>query len=240
MAYTTTKYLSNLRQIEEWNAVGRQTDWSNKEEVQELWENQTEFVTEEILETIRASNDLDIVEILDGTADILVTLGYKITMALASNMYEEPDLELIADICDEEDLNTFEQAIDGLGKSELYLLKRSMLLKLIELNSSPLGGAGLPGDIYVLLYRFIKLSEAFTGVDFTDVITDVLDSNWSKYPLLEQVDITDEVVYIKENRKLAEEVNYRIVGDRVVFTNQNDKIMKPSTFREVNQTAWGL
>lgn len=101
-------------------------------------------------------------------------------------------------------------------------------------------GLMLTQDVCALLYQF----DGF----YTKALTEVLDSNDSKFPELShfgkqkskrEAKLLEECKAIEEKSKDREEgaytgVTYRICGDKVVFLDSNGKIMKPSTFKKPN------
>lgn len=232
---TPQLFVEYLAQIKEWNATARDV---HKENAEEIYNNQTAFVEEEILETIASYEQNNIKEILDGAADVLVTLGYKVSLlniAIGYDFY----LENIETILDTE---YHDYKFNG---SVAYLLKELKEINEAKVNFKDLvlGTNYLQFDVKIAenVYKMLASIENYTNKSLVPVIEDVLESNWSKYPFYKSEEVCEyELNFIKNNRKGVESVTYTVRNDRVIYFNQNNKIMKPSTFQDVNPTKWGL
>lgn len=240
---TPEKFVQYMTEIEKWNATARVV---NSENAKELFIQQQPFVMEEIEETLKALNEDDTKEILDGAADILVTLGYKISLlniAIGNKGYSEGVEEQ-----SKREMYFMESQIKTNAESTyqdlLFFLEDALVdSNNIEFPESSDYHYFTRNSMWIAreLFDFLKLVEFYTGNDLCLVIEDVLESNWSKFPKFVSEEVCKkEEEYILNNRKDVEFVISTVVGDRVVYFNQNQKIMKPSTFQDVDPSKWGL
>jgi len=212
---TPEKFVQYLSEIEKWNATVRVV---NSENAKELFIQQQPFVMEEIGETYKALNEDDTKEILDGAADILVTLGYKISL-LNISIGNKGYLEGIEKRL-QRDMDFMECYIKTNAESTYQDLLFFLEDELVDSNN-----IGFPGssDYYYFtrssmmmalsLFEFLKLVEFYTDNDLCLVIEDVLESNWSKFPKFVSEGVCKkEESYILNNRKNAEYVVSKIAG----------------------------
>ncbi len=98
-------------------------------------------------------------------------------------------------------------------------------------------------NIENILYKMEQISYTLGNhynVDILGAFQEVMDSNFSKFPLVGDVDPDYEVEYIKNQKRKYTGVHYIVVEDiengekvkKYVFKNDKGKFLKPSCFRE--------
>jgi hypothetical protein len=191
-----------------WNAVARmgEHDFS-----QEAIAKQCDYTIEEIEETIKALIENNLVETLDGLADIFVTASYLAYVVGNIRGYQKQDL------------------LPSTDRSNMLVTLALMHaeVSLCKDNPSKVDTARILYDVIDLLVSFCEDKE----VDPVALIKEVMDSNWSKFPEASTVNIENEAAIIPGN------VAGIVTSDnRVVFRDGNGqgKIKKPSVFREPN------
>ena len=75
-----------------------------------------------------------------------------------------------------------------------------------------------------------------SGLNIELAFKEVMESNWSKFPLVDNVNPLDEVKYIENQGRYTNvrfERNIDLNGnERYIFKDGNGKVVKPSTFKE--------
>ena len=216
-----------IQDVIDWNAVARNMTHTFTEK--DL-ENQTNYTHEEVMETIAALATKDLKETLDGIGDIFVTLSYKYFL-----MRQEFSTYFVV-----EDL-LGEELPEGSRIKQDYMLSLASTISTNNLFAESLADIEFTMS---LLYLLMHTAEELYNVDMHDVVDAVMLSNWSKFPAVQNLNISPEAMceWIEEVRK-RDNVGYayaEVAGvKRVTFRDNNGagKIMKPSTFVEPDLTA---
>lgn len=210
---TAAEFTSYCWEVVAWNKVSRGGEhvFSPEEEVKQL-----DYCLEEIQETLEAYEEGNLVEVLDGLADCLVTLSYLIALGREGDVQ---CFEFIKGGFVPDNTNNFYQRLAG-----SYQRLSTDYPMLIDAEVALLDVIGALNSIN---------DQWNESVDVVGVIEEVLDSNWSKFPHLDQVIPMEECKWIEEHRG-KEGVTYSVIGNKVVFRDKGGKIMKPSTFKEPN------
>ena len=91
-------------------------------------------------------------------------------------------------------------------------------------------------EISIILTYLENISHTISGyIDIVEACNEVMNSNWSKFPLTSNVTPEDEINFIEEQGEYSN-IKYSIIIDsknnsRYVFKDNNGEIVKPSTFR---------
>lgn len=208
---TAAEFISYCREVVAWNKVSRgEHDFSDSATLKQL-----DYCLEEIQETVKGYEEDNLTEILDGLADSLVTLSYLLFL------------------CREGKGDCFDYLKDSDGSPYLPIFHSKMEMNYLRLNQIPclLAAETALRDV---LEALNDLSEK---ANISGVVEEVLDSNWSKFPYLDQVIPMEECKWIEENRG-KEGVYHAVIGHKVVFRDKGGKIVKPSTFKEPNINQW--
>lgn len=225
------RFVQQIENVVKWNAVARNGEHDFSEDA---IARQGDYVRSEIRETLVGCMEFDRKEVLDGIADIFVTLVYKHYLQTNGEVVNPQDEELVSIASYHE---PFKKASKQPGY-ELwdYCLASERVFPILISNEIKYDPNALLSD----LLEFMCWSELAFGVDIMDVVEHVMDSNWSKFPKVEDVNVNYEVRTITE--KMASKGFKDIVGvvneehGVIVFRSDNGvgKIMKPSTFWEPN------
>lgn len=221
-----TRFVNQIENVVKWNAVARNGEHDFSEDA---IKRQGDYVSSEIRETLVGCMNFDLKETLDGIADIFVTLVYKNYLQTGGYIADKNDETLTSlvkyyEMCKED-------PVDKDNYRFQIVSERSFELLLDNPNTD--------GQIELLLNLMCE-AEFLFDVDIMDVVEHVMDSNWSKFPKVEETNINYEVRTITE--KMAPKGFKDIVGvvneenGVVVFRTDNGvgKIMKPSSFWEPN------
>lgn len=211
-----------IQDVIDWNAVAR--NMTHRFE-QVDYDNQTSYVHEEVKETIAGLATNNTIEVLDGAADIFVTLAYKYFLNRGVFMNDfVPELLTCEELTEpklREDYLIF--AASSILTNNLYVASDADMHYTME-----------------LLYFFLNTVEEWYGVDMHAVIDEIMHSNWSKFPVFaEGTDYEGlcrviEQAYNRQNVAFSTvEVNGTV---RVAFRDNfgQGKIMKPSSFVKPN------
>lgn len=208
---TAEQFIDYCWEVVAWNAVSRggKHTFSPEEEIKQL-----DYCLEEIQETLEAYEEEDLVEVLDGLADCLVTISYLIALVREADVlsFEAVKVSQIPD-----NSNNFYQRLAG-----SYQRLSTDCPMLIDAEIALLDVVGALNSVN---------DHWNEDVDVMGVIEEVLDSNWSKFPYLDQVVPMEECKWIEENRG-KEGVYHSVIDNKIVFRDKGGKIMKPSTFKE--------
>lgn len=211
-----------IQNVIDWNAVARNlvhtfTDGDIK--------SQSDYVHEEAKETIAALATNNTVEVMDGSADIFVTMVYK---------YFLMRKEFSADFKPEG--LTCEELTDPQMREDYLIFCASSLLT-NNLYAASVADMQFTMDI---LYCFLETIEQWYGVDMHAIIDEVMVSNWSKFPIYQEgfdYEGTCRVIEQVRQRKNVAFTTVEVGGVvRVAFRDNfgNGKIMKPASFVEPN------
>lgn len=224
-----TRFVNQIENVVKWNAVARNGEHDFSEDA---IKRQGDYVSSEIRETLVGCMNYDLKETLDGIADIFVTLVYKHYLQTGGQLINSLDPVLLETVQYHESTKAFELE---LYKNQEYSLINNCVFDLLLDNDN---AEKLPEIKIEDLLDTMCLVEAILGVDIMDVVEHVMESNWSKFPKVEDTNINYEVRTITE--KMAPKGFKDIVGvvneehGVVVFRTDNGvgKIMKPSSFWE--------
>lgn len=94
-------------------------------------------------------------------------------------------------------------------------------------------------DVFKNIEKVLSLVENIgysSGLDIELAFKEVMESNWSKFPLVDNVNPLNEVKYIEDQGRYTNvrfERNVDLNGnERYIFKDGNGKVVKPSTFKE--------
>lgn len=210
-----------------WNAVSRNGIHNFSQETVGA---QLTYVYSEAKETVQAFLQNDVKEILDGIADIMVTASYL------SFLVEQKPMRTNVH---ESELHNATEA----GADHVILVGASQMMGLTNYviqNDLSFYGIDIEEDAAYTVANLSNIAEIVYGVDMCQVIDAVLESNWSKFPLLgnwNEIDLYQECRWIEANRGKTD-VKWNIVeveGQKyVVYRDKNGtgKIQKPSAYKE--------
>lgn len=196
---------------------------------------QTEYTRSEIQETLDALAEDDSIELLDGMADIFVTMAYKhflvcggdVNWGQVESCIEFMSIDENGSIAEHEE---FVKQNQDLIKEHLLDVTRLIM----EENKSEV----FDNSSLCPMIDLINLVGFYYDVDSMDVVKHIMDSNWSKYSPAATADIDKEVTYIsKKNPDFKDIVGtINVEHGVVVFRSDNGvgKILKPSTFWNAN------
>ena len=220
------RFKEQFMNVVNWNAVARNGvhDYG-----QDALNRQTEYTRSEIQETLVGIINDDHQEVLDGAADIFVTLAYKLFLQAQGDV----DWEEVADT-----LFTIDQQRRGLVETtNAYFNKQNLLDLTVSVRIA--NDFEEASDLALgLLVELMMEIESQYGIDSLELTKHIMDSNWSKFPPAQDLNVTDqEVQYITEKMggKFVDIVG-TLNEDFNVIVYRSDKgigkIMKPSTFWE--------
>lgn len=94
-------------------------------------------------------------------------------------------------------------------------------------------------DVFKNIEKVLSLVENIgysSGLNIELAFKEVMESNWSKFPLVDNVNPLNEVKYIENQGRYTNvrfERNIDLNGnERYIFKDGNGKVVKPSTFKE--------
>ncbi len=94
-------------------------------------------------------------------------------------------------------------------------------------------------DVFENIEKALSLVEDIgysSGLNIELAFKEVMESNWSKFPLIDSVNPLNEVKYIENQGRYSNvrfERNIDLNGnERYIFKDGNGKVVKPSTFKE--------
>lgn len=220
MHFTTEQFNTHLKSVIDWNAVARNFDVTFS---QEDILRQTEYTAEEVFETISALALNDTVEVIDGICDTFVTLAYKYYQITGKAEYEGTEF-----------LDAYEVVRD-ISAHNLSMI--AILVQLQKYNLFATTDAQYEVAMDALHQTMRYMTDAYT-IDMNEAMTEVMDSNWSKFPEFDDtVDYESECSWIEQYRKKTN-VKHSVIDvngiKRVVFRDEGGtgKVCKPSTFKE--------
>jgi hypothetical protein len=194
---------------------------------------QMDYVYSEAKETLQGFLDNDVKEILDGIADVFVTVTYLLYIQNNGIDVDFNDPDLYDDNTNPEQL--------GADHNILVRMSQCMgLINCLKLVPHEYDGLDITGELMFMLADVMQLAQHVYGVDINTVIAAVLTSNWSKFPEYTgqtDAELDSECVWIQDNRKKTN-VSWRKVEldgkTYIVYRddNGNGKIQKPSSFVE--------
>lgn len=215
-----------MNDVVSWNAFAR----GNEDFVEEDVFKQQKLVNEEVRETMDASQKGDLVEVVDGICDVFVVFSYRQYMA-----------QRLREKLNGADYIVRDRLMSILAENEYYGFVYPIMVKLYMVEHDKFDSS-VPG---VMGYEARKIvDEHFPdGLNIAKNLSAVMKSNWSKFPLVEDVPNIDAEIYEIE-RKYEEEKGERLTAvesirtddlgyDRYVFHNElTGKILKPTTFEK--------
>lgn len=192
---------------------------------------QTEYTRSEIQETLDALAEQDSVEVLDGMADIFVTMAYK-HFLVCGGVVNWGQVESCIEF-----MKSFKGEYEELAKQSQDMIKEH-LLNVARLVMEENQAEVFDNSSLCPMIDLINLVGYYYDVDSMDVVKHIMDSNWSKYSKVSTVDIDKEVAYISKKNQNFKDIVGTINADHdvVVFRSDNGagKILKPSTFWNAN------
>lgn len=224
MHLTTEQFNTHLKSVIDWNAVARNFDVAFS---QEDILRQTEYTAEEIFETISALALNDTIEVIDGICDTFVTLAYKYYQITGKAEFEGTAF-----------LDSYEVS-SNISERNLSLIAVVGRLQQFNLFATTDEQYEIAMDA---LHQTMRCMTDVYTIDMNEAMTEVMDSNWSKFPEFDDtVDYESECSWIEHYRKKTN-VKYSVVDvngiKRVVFRDDGGtgKVCKPSTFKEPDLT----
>lgn len=220
MSFSTELFNDHMKSVYNWNLVARNF---NVDFTESDIKRQSDYVSEEAFETISAIATNDVIEVIDGICDTFVTATYKHTQVTGELEFEGTKFE-----------------VDYVKPDSDALLR----LNLIAVMTQLLGRNVAPEDAKLdslismdVLHQLMGYVEFVYNFDINDAMTEVMDSNWSKFPLfIEDFDYAGECEWI-ENYYQKVDVKHAVVeinGERRVVFRDNGgagKVCKPSVFQ---------
>jgi hypothetical protein len=167
------------------------------------------LVKEELSEIFHAVEVDDVVEYIDGLVDSLVVGSYLYALKKQENFNEY--------------LESFE-TVDSLKSS-------------IDKLESIYNSEQIENEISVVMIFLENVAFTINGnVDIIGACDEVMYSNWSKFPMVTEVNPEDEIKYIESQGRYSG-ITYKKSLDatnveRFIFYSDKGKIVKPSTFKE--------
>lgn len=207
----TVDFNKHFRDVLAWNQVGSTVQPFDVSDAKYI--KQAELVMEEYRELTKALNENNIVEIYDGLADLFVVLSFM--YALDSNRNECVI-----------DYNDFVVTVD----------RYTEIVDVFDMHPDDVQQYLLNATGDEIAVALDKLLKQLAVISYsTLVLNDVMRSNWTKFPLVDEVDIEAEKTRIEAAGRYtnisATKVQYK--GDlRYVIRDGFGKIMKPSTMSQ--------
>lgn len=188
---------------------------------------QSEYTRSEIQETLDALAEDDSNELLDGMADIFVTMAYKHFLVYGGEVNWGQVESCI------EFMNSFKGEYEELAKQNQEMIKEH-LLNVTRLVMEENQAGVFDNSSLCPLIDLIQLVGFYYEIDSMYVVKHIMDSNWSKYSPVATVDIDKEVAYISNKNPNFKDIvgTINVEHGVVVFRSDNGagKILKPSTF----------
>lgn len=207
----TVDFNKHFRDVLAWNNVASASDTFDISDAR--YTKQTELVMEEYRELRKALKEDNIVEIYDGLADLFVVLSFL--YALDSNRNE----------C-VVDYNDFVVTVD----------RYTEIVDIFDMDPDAVQQYLLSSTGDEIAVALDKLLKQLAVISYsTLVLNDVMRSNWSKFPLVDEVDFSAEKARIEAAGRYsdirAEKIEYK--GElRYVMRDGLGKVMKPSTMSQ--------
>ena len=226
MSFSTELFNNHMKSVYNWNTVARNFNMEfNASDI----ERQTDYVAEEIFETIGAVATDDIVEVIDGICDTFVTLSFKHTLTTGEREFGGSQYEV-----------DYQKG----SNNELKCAVIAVLTQIQQGNIIVVGGGNTEQDLVQvssvmmdMLHQLMQYIDFAYNVDIDAAMTEVMDSNWSKFPVyIEGFDYEAECKWIEATHGKVD-VKHNVVEiegvKRVVFRDNGGagKVCKPSVFR---------
>lgn len=227
----TNTFLGWVNEIIKWNAVARNGEHDFSEET---IKNQIDYTVEEIKETMSACLNGDKVMLIDGVADVLVTLAYL--SYLKCHHGESDFTESLRDIIAEQEGSSF--AADR-RNTDHVLMWCGIALHDVTCDGAPYGITRF--CLVELLDIMNEILVDTLGIDVIGGVEEVLRSNWSKFPksrnYLTDESLLEECRAIEQSRSKSDISAIPVMNDGeeyMVFRDKlgKGKIAKPTTFSE--------
>lgn len=213
------KFLKQYQNVVTWNLVACNSVHNFE---QDAINRQGGYVREEVKETMLGIMQENHKEVLDGIADVFVTLTYKHFLISRGVIFEEEIAKLIQFMNSEGRTNYEDQYL-----RQQHLLDTAIWVR-NENDSDVFDSTSLCS-----LIELLELGEQYYNIDILDVVEHVMDSNWSKYSSV-NCDVDFEVQYISQKNPDRKDIVGVLNQEHnvIVFRTDNGigKIMKPSTF----------
>lgn len=221
--FKTEDFNLQLKSVIKWNAVGN--NFQQRFTIDDI-NRQGAYAEEELYEAISGISSNDKLEMIDGVADSFVTVGYKFFMITGDREFHDPN-----------GVNSFIDVDCTPSYAKWAIVSDLSALVGLNINEPCPIEANTSASI---LFDVISNVQIAFGIDMAEVIAEVMESNWSKFPIYTDADDYEaECRWIEQYRK-KENVAFKVVntGDefRVVFRDDNGagKICKPQSFKEPN------
>ena len=218
-------FLSQYKNVVQWNAVARNGVHVFSEDA---ITRQSEYVRSEIQETLDALAVADSVEVLDGVADIFVTMTYKHFLTQNGDVDDTEIAKAIEFMCSQGTM-TYKDDHE-LARTHLKEIADIVMLE----NASPV----FDTTSLCALIELMDLIELYYDVNVMDVVKHIMDSNWSKFPKVGQTNVEKEIAYIAGKNPTFKDFVGTVNEESGVVVYRTDngvgKIMKPSTFWNAN------
>lgn len=196
------------------------------------------FTSSEAKETVAAHIADDDVELLDGVADVFVTMTYlnRIWRCIEANtQLDSNDIEVVQwrDCADFANVENIDRRIIIAGMAASM---RVGLLAVDDVDITPEARAYIMREMMNCVCYMIQEAEAYFKIDMSDVLHAVSVSNWSKFQIESD---TDPVAIEAECRWIENEYNVKNVAPVycngfVVYRDDHGKgkVRKPSTYKK--------
>lgn len=232
--YTPEKYLAQIKDVMLWNKVAT----IDRNYTIDAFRRQCDYVFSEYFETLEAIGKNNKKMVLDGVADLFVTMCHRHTISVAGKLDDAAILDSLQDSPSVDSLKElFEDIRDGdfsYSKDNVDRVHMFLAMMTSETTSTFTSDDGCADIAYNQnLYYYILSVGLLLNVDIGAVIDHVMESNWSKYPKATECDLDAERNHFDS-----------LYGKGVVVPRLNDefgvyvfrddfgrgKIRKPTTF----------
>lgn len=172
----------------------------------------------------------------EGLKDLYINLVKEETTEIFDSIKTNDSVEFLDGVCDTLVVGSFLLAVKNQKDFKDYELSFKnvniepsihYLEKLINEN------------VFENIEQILSLVENIgysSGLDIEKAFKEVMESNWSKFPLVDTVNPLNEVKYIEEQgryKNVRFERNIDLEdNERYIFKDGNGKVVKPSTFKE--------
>ena len=168
--------------------------------------------------------------------DLYVNLVLEESTEIFDSIKDNDPIEFIDGVCDSLVVGSFLMAL----KRKEDFKNHKVAIENVELDTSIMALNDLvKNDTLNNIEKIIDLLEKLSSTIEVDIIKaceEVMFSNWSKFPLISEVNPNKEVSFI-ENQGRYTNISFESKLDnsgneRFVFKDGNGKVVKPSTFKD--------
>lgn len=172
----------------------------------------------------------------EGLKDLYTNLVKEETTEIFDSIKSNDSVEFLDGVCDTLVVGSFLLAVKNQEDFKNYTLSFKKVN--IEPSINYLKEL-LEENLFNNIEQILSLVENIgysSGLNIELAFKEVMESNWSKFPLIENVNPLEEIKYI-ENQGRYKNVNFEKNIDlngneRYIFKDGNGKVVKPSTFKE--------